>query len=956
MPVIYNRNVIHICVAVCLSVLLTVGCGGHSATQMRTGAGKRQCSPAALDGALSEIASLELPGDLPKGLTDQLKGALKAELLRCGVKGTCMPPSGPDNAVTDLAYSDAGGGQFAFSWYCYNKGDYDQNGIVGVSDLTPIAVHFGETVTAEHTVTDVIDGSEDGSIGISDVTPIAMHYGSELDYYSFQSYDPEDDEYTEIARVEPAAEPGDGRLHCVHIFAPTEGEWYRVVPCDSEGNEGTPSDPVPFVSEGESPEISSVSPTSGTAGESVEFTATITGTPPLTYNWDFGGGAVPNGSSASAPSVTLGAPGSYSASLTVTNAFGEDTFSFTLTVVEPGNELPTAEIGATPDTGVAPLEVTLDASGSNDPDGDIVLYEWDWEGDGTYDHNSGSDASAIHTYDHPGIYYPTVRVTDDGGATDTDNVMVSVLPPSNVPPTADIAAEPTSGDVPLTVSFSAEGSEDTDGEIVSYEWDWEGDGTYDHNSGTDATVEHEYDADGTFNATVRVTDDASATDTDSVVIEVCVPNVPPTADISADPTSGESPLVVDFDATGSDDTDGDIVKYEWDWEGDGTYDHDSGANPLAQHTYNDTGDYYPTVRVTDDRGGTDTATEDISVGIWHYVDVVTDSDPKHYSMILVQGNPAIAYYSDTLWYVRANDSRGTAWGTPVEADNTGAAVGVYSSMAIINGNPAISYVDGSAGAYELKFVRATNATGSAWGTPVTVEDSVDVYYATSLVEVNGRPAICYYDTTNDDLVYIRATDANGATWGSPITVASAGDVGSSCSMTIVGDFPAIAYIDKTNLLTMYVRATNMDGTAWGTPKTVDSTGCYFCNLRVVNGYPAIAWHNANTGTGLRYARATDAVGDNWGSAITIDGTTGAGSHASLAIIQGVPAVSYWLNTDRDLRFVMAEDANGASWEAPQALDTDGDVGKYSQLISISGNPAICYRDDSNNDLLYVAFY
>jgi len=175
-------------------------------------------------------------------------------------------------------------------------------------------------------------------------------------------------------------------------------------------------------------------------------------------------------------------------------------------------------------------------------------------------------------------------------------------------------------------------------------------------------------------------------------------------------------------------------------------------------------------------------------------------------------------------------------------------------------------------------------------------------------------------------------------------------------MTIVGDFPAIAYIDKTNLLTMYVRATNMDGTAWGTPKTVDSTGCYFCNLRVVNGYPAIAWHNANTGTGLRYARATDAVGDNWSAAITIDGTTGAGSHASLAIIQGVPAVSYWLNTDRDLRFVMAEDANGASWEAPQAPDTDGDVGKYSQLISINGNPAICYRDDSNNDLLYVAFY
>lgn len=82
------------------------------------------------------------------------------------------------------------------------------------------------------------------------------------------------------------------------------------------------------------PSISSVAPTSGMTDEAVQFTATVQGTPTLTYEWDFGGGATPNTSTDVSPTVTLsGVAGDYSGSLTVTNAWGSDTFDFVLTVV-----------------------------------------------------------------------------------------------------------------------------------------------------------------------------------------------------------------------------------------------------------------------------------------------------------------------------------------------------------------------------------------------------------------------------------------------------------------------------------------------------------------------------------------------------------------------------------------------------------------------------------------------
>lgn len=89
-------------------------------------------------------------------------------------------------------------------------------------------------------------------------------------------------------------------------------------------------------------------------------------------------------------------------------------------------------------------------------------------------------------------------------------------------------------------------------------------------------------------------------------------NAQPTAQFNATPPEGDVPLTVDFDAGESVDSDGSIVKYEWDWNGDGSYDYNGGSSPLATHEYVSPAEYSATLRVTDNDGGTGTANTTIS--------------------------------------------------------------------------------------------------------------------------------------------------------------------------------------------------------------------------------------------------------------------------------------------------------------------------------------------------------
>jgi PKD repeat protein len=90
-------------------------------------------------------------------------------------------------------------------------------------------------------------------------------------------------------------------------------------------------------------------------------------------------------------------------------------------------------------------------------------------------------------------------------------------------------------------------------------------------------------------------------------------NQPPTAVASATPTSGNPPLTVGFDGTGSSDPDaGDPLSYAWDLDGDGAHDDATSSRPT--YTYTASGTYAASLRVTDSQGASDTATVTITVG------------------------------------------------------------------------------------------------------------------------------------------------------------------------------------------------------------------------------------------------------------------------------------------------------------------------------------------------------
>ncbi len=266
---------------------------------------------------------------------------------------------------------------------------------------------------------------------------------------------------------------------------------------------------------------------------------------------------------------------------------------------DPANQPPTAVAAASPTTGTAPLNVTLDGSGSTDSDGMIVSYAWDF-GDGA----SGQGQTATHTYGSEGAYTVTLTVTDDDGATDSDSVTVTVTAPTpNAPPTAVASASPASGTAPLKVTFDGRASTDTDGTITSYAWTF-GDGA----SAQGQVVSHAYASAGTYIARLTVTDDDGATDSDTVTVTVSAPNVAPTAVASASPASGTAPLTVTFDGRASSDSDGTITTYAWSF-GDGG----SAQGQVVAHTYASAGTYIARLTVTDDDGATDSDTVTVTV-------------------------------------------------------------------------------------------------------------------------------------------------------------------------------------------------------------------------------------------------------------------------------------------------------------------------------------------------------
>jgi hypothetical protein len=89
-------------------------------------------------------------------------------------------------------------------------------------------------------------------------------------------------------------------------------------------------------------------------------------------------------------------------------------------------------------------------------------------------------------------------------------------------------------------------------------------------------------------------------------------NTPPFADFIWMPSSPKQNQIVIFNASASNDPDGYITLYEWDWNSDGRYE-ESDTSPIATHSWTQAGNYSVTLRVTDNNGSTNVKTITVSI-------------------------------------------------------------------------------------------------------------------------------------------------------------------------------------------------------------------------------------------------------------------------------------------------------------------------------------------------------
>jgi PKD repeat protein len=289
-----------------------------------------------------------------------------------------------------------------------------------------------------------------------------------------------------------------------------------------------------------------------------------------------------------------------------------------------GNRAPSAVASSDVSYGASPLAVAFTGSGSVDPDGGPLTYEWDF-GDGS---SPSTQADPVHVYTAPpGVptsYQARLSVTDAGGAAAQATLLISV---NNTPPDVTITSPeagtlyPLSGETTYALEAEVSDAQHSAANLICR---WEV--VLHHNSHTHAeppdasctstAVTSPLGCDGEtyfYRIRLTVTDAAGLAGVDELTLYPDCGNRAPSAVALADASYGASPLAVAFQGSTSTDPDGGPLTYEWDF-GDGSS-PSAEADPLHVYTAPPgvPTSYQARLRVTDAGGAAAEATLLISV-------------------------------------------------------------------------------------------------------------------------------------------------------------------------------------------------------------------------------------------------------------------------------------------------------------------------------------------------------
>lgn len=499
--------------------------------------------------------------------------------------GTARPLTGSDTAITSIAWDDDGDAY-------YTSSNAAGNGSFGRINLTTFQTTrlFGGIAAAHGMVYDPYTGW-------------LLLFGS-----------------TWITQIDPATEtivasrnfggPGfdqggvDGKGH---LFVASASDLFFV----DYSRTGRIDDPANYTFRGFlDPDVDDLAPPAGLGGqppvaldqsvstmENTLLAISLTADGPLT-TWEIVAGPSHGTLSGTAPDLL------YTPAL---DYVGADSFTFralngvassntaTVSITVVADDVPPVADAGGPYQTPEGTAVVLDGSASSDVDGDALTYAWDLDLDGGYDDASGATVG-ITPDDGPAALTVGLQVTA-GGVTAVDTATLTV---TNVAPTAtlDAPASVAEGSA-FTISLSAAFDPSTADTAAGFEYAFDCGAGY-GSFGSAASVECPAPAnDGSLPIGAKIRDKDLGTTTYSAT--VVVTNVAPSASLANDSPTPWG-LSVRFEVTAADPSavDAAALTYEWDFNGDGTYDAGPSADSTRTDTYPAPGSFTAKVRVCDD--------------------------------------------------------------------------------------------------------------------------------------------------------------------------------------------------------------------------------------------------------------------------------------------------------------------------------------------------------------------
>lgn len=331
------------------------------------------------------------------------------------------------------------------------------------------------------------------------------------------------------------------------------------------------------------------------------------------YDWNFGDDGIGEGRRVNHTYAEGG--NTYKVMLTVTDRQG---ITADVTSQISVNSLPVASFIYSPKNPQVGDEVVFKATPSNDSDGRIVAYYWDFN----QEDFSVKDTKKI-VIDKEGDFWVNLTVTDDFGAKGSRSERIRI----NEPPIAQFSITPQNPNPDQDVVFDATLSKDPDGgDLKNYTWDF-GDG----NRTSGYSVTHKYKKGGPYKVLLTVFDDSNASDESELPLEV---NMAPVATFSFDPSEPSVGDVVTFSAGESKDEDGSIVGWRWSF-GDGNIAEDLAE---VQHVYLKPPSFPIKLIVTDDQGAVGSMTRQIIVKEKQSLPVINSFDLSPSNLAIDPGN------------------------------------------------------------------------------------------------------------------------------------------------------------------------------------------------------------------------------------------------------------------------------------------------------------------------------